>query len=174
MEPVVIKPTLLERKWYVLYTRPKFEKKITQEILYQDTECYLPVRNELRKWSDRMKSIQSPLFANYVFVKMHLSEKTRILSIPGVIRMVSFEGRPVSISQEEIDKIKRIEAKGSDLTTEYFYCIGDKVRVVQGIFSGLEGILLRKSNQVRFVIKLPVINQAVSVEIESCQVERIG
>ncbi|PSL48191.1 transcription antitermination protein nusG [Chitinophaga niastensis] len=166
-------PSLAEKKWYVVYTRPKYEKKVLQSILSQEIECYLPVRVELKQWSDRIKRMQSPIFPNYLFVKINLENKVKILRMEGVIYFVGFDGQPVTVSEDEIEKIKRIESRGGEFYEESYYCIGDKVRVVHGIFSGMEGILLRKSNQVRFVIKLPVISQAVSVEIESCDVERI-
>lgn len=163
----------ITKKWYVVYTRPKFEKKVLQETTLQHIECYLPVKQELRQWSDRVKRLQSPMFPNYLFVKIDIHDKVKVLRMDGVIHFVGFDGQPVAVSEDEIEKIRRIEGGSNTLTTEYYYCTGDKVRVKQGAFSGMEGILLRKSNQVRFVIKLPVISQAVSVEIESSCIERI-
>lgn len=164
---------LVDTKWYVAYTRANFERKIAREIVDQQIEHYLPIRKEIRQWSDRLKKIEIPLFPNYIFVKIRLQRKVDILGIPGVLSLVSFSGQPVSISEDEIEHIRKIEERGKDVSLEYYYCVGDRVRITQGIFTGMEGILLRKSGQMRFVLKLPAISQAVSVEIESDQLERI-
>ncbi|MBW8688284.1 UpxY family transcription antiterminator [Chitinophaga rhizophila] len=165
--------TLVDTKWYVAYTRANFERKVAKEIIDQQIEHYLPMRKEIRKWSDRLKKIEIPLFPNYIFVKIKLLHKVDILGIPGVLSLVSFSGQPVSISEREIEHIRKIEEKGKDISLEYYYCVGDRVRITSGIFTGMEGILMRKSGQMRFVLKLAAISQAVSVEIESDQLERL-
>ncbi|ACU61068.1 UpxY family transcription antiterminator [Chitinophaga pinensis] len=164
---------LVDTKWYVAYTRANFERKVAKDIVDQQIEHYLPLRRETRKWSDRLKQIEVPLFPNYIFVKIKLQHKVNILGIPGVLSLVSFSGQPVSVSEREIQHIRKIEERGQDIALEYYYCVGDRVRITQGIFTGMEGILLRKSGQMRFVLKLPAISQAVSVEIEGDQLERI-
>jgi transcription antitermination factor NusG len=163
-------------EWYAVYTRPKFEKKISHEISLSmgDYESYLPLRTVLRRWSDRMKKIEEPLLPNYIFVKMPASEKYRVLSVNGTVRFVSSDGKPVPIKETDIQRIRQIESQGSNILFEGINCAGDKVRVIRGAFSGYEGELIRKMQGSRLLIKLPVINQAVSVEISLHDVERIA
>lgn len=164
---------LQEINWFVLYTRPKHEKKIAEEISQLKYENYLPIRTVFRRWSDRMKRIQEPMFPNYVFVKFHRNEKSRILATKGVVRLLCDEGIPVPVNENTIARIRRLEALAPEFSFEAFDCVGEKVRVTQGAFAGLEGELLRRPRSHRLVIKLPVLRQAVSVEIPSHCVEKI-
>lgn len=162
-----------EKKWFVLFTRPKYEKKIAQEISLMNYENYLPLRTTFRKWSDRIKKIEEPLFPNYLFVKTSMHEKYKVLSADGVVRFVSFEGSPVPVSEAEIASIKKIESTDQDISFEQFSRIGEKVRVIHGAFTGLEGELIRMPKGPRLLIKLRVINYAISVEIQSQFVQKI-
>ncbi|SFM58874.1 Transcription antitermination factor NusG [Chitinophaga sp. YR627] len=163
-----------DSKWYVLYTYPLFEKKIGRQLALIDIIHYLPVRTEVRKWSDRLKRTEVPLFPNYIFVKTNLLNKTPILSIPGVVRFVSIEGKAIPVSEDDINKIRQIEASRQDVEIESVYNTGDKIRILNGVFSGLEGELYKRSNRLRVLIKLPVIAQAVSVEISNCDIEKLA
>lgn len=157
---------LPDTKWHVLYTRPKFEKKISKEMDYLDFENYLPLRSVIRLWSDRIKKIEEPLFASYIFVKTDLRKGVNLLQIPGVVKFVTMEGRPATISASEIDRIRLIEAEGSDIQQESYYSEGDAVMVKQGVFAGMEGVLVKNINkQGRFLIRLPLLKQAISVDI---------
>jgi transcription antitermination factor NusG len=164
----------LFKDWFVLYTRPNFEKKISREIDRLNYENYLPLRMTFRKWSDRVKRIEEPLFPNYLFVRMAASEKHNILSAEGAVRLVSFEGKPVPVKESEIAKIRKLESVGKEIMLEGQGCAGDKVRVIRGILAGYEGELLRKSKASRLLIKLAVLNQGVSVEISDRDVELIA
>ena len=159
--------------WYVLYTRPKFEWKVADEICELNMESYLPYRIMLRRWSDRIKKIKDPLFPNYVFARLNINEKSKVLQIPGVVKFVSFDDKPVYLKDYEIENIRRIQSADSAIKQESFYCEGDKVRVISGAFAGIEGILLKSINEKRLVIKFPIIKQAVSVEIDSQFVEKL-
>ncbi len=136
------------------------------EIGFLQHECYLPMKSVTRNWSDRVKKIREPMFSGYLFVKTDLVYRTSFLQIPGVVRFVSTQGRPETISPEEINRIKRIEENGATVRQEEYYTSGDKVKVRRGVFEGMEGILVRKVNsQPRFLIQLPLLKQAISVEI---------
>lgn len=153
-------------KWHVLYTRPKFEKQISQKIEELQIENYLPVRTVMRRWSDRIKKIEEPLFTGYVFVKKGASKGADLLQIPGVVRFVSTAGVPDVISEEEINKIKLLASEGKDVQKEDFYSAGDHVMVTQGVFTGMKGTLIRRvSQEPRFLVRLPLLKQAISVEI---------
>lgn len=153
-------------KWHVLYTRPKFEKQISQKIDLLQIENYLPVRTVLRRWSDRIKKIEEPLFSGYVFVKKWTTKGVDLLTIPGVVRFVSTGGVPDVISEEEINKIKLLASEGKDVQKEDFYSAGDQVMVTRGVFTGMKGTLIQSVNQgPRFLIRLPLLKQAISVEI---------
>jgi transcription antitermination factor NusG len=153
------------KQWYAFYTRPKLEKKISQEINDMKIENYLPLHIVLRRWSDRVKRMVVPLFPNYLFVKMEVVQKHQILSVDGVVNIISCGGRPVSVRDSEIESIRKIETVKSDISFEEFTCKGEKVIVTKGVFAGCEGELLRRLKGDRLLIKLPTISMAVSVNI---------
>jgi transcription elongation factor/antiterminator RfaH len=159
--------------WYVLYTKHKFEKKTADELTYMNIKNYLPLRTVKRRWSDRIKSIQVPLFANYVFVQADLKAKGAILGTPGVVKFVCMGGQPSSIGEDEIKKIQLIE--GADCSAEQapYFSKGDRVKVVNGAFCGIEGTLLRSINQTRLVVRIPLLQQAISIEINSGDIVKI-
>lgn len=160
-------------RWYVLYTRTNFEMKVNLGIMAQEVESYLPMQTIWKKWSDRRKRLFVPLFPNYVFVKMRLLEKSKVLSVPGVIKMISFDRKPIAVSEEDLEKVRRLVDSNRDLAVEVERYVGMKVRVVSGVFSGLEGEIIRVSNRVRLLVKLSTINQALSVEIDQECVEQV-
>lgn len=157
--------TVLPLRWYVIRTQAKLERRIEQAMGLLDIENYLPRRLVMRKWSDRIKKIEEPLFPNYIFARLILSRKTEILKIKGVLNLVSCQGIPCCLRNQEIERIKLIESVSKNINTESIYQRGDKIRVVNGVFSGLEGILIHHCNQARILIQLPILKQAVSVAI---------
>jgi transcription antitermination factor NusG len=156
----------VKQKWFVIYTRPNHEKVLAQEIgQIKSCESYLPVKSILRKWSDRVKKIEVPLFANYVFVKSTNESRGLMFNVPGMIRFVSFEGKPVTISDGEIERIKLIETNAKSIENESYHCAGKDVTISRGAFAGMTGKVIKKMNESRFVIRVPMLQQAVSVQI---------
>jgi len=157
----------VDLQWYVLYTRPKFEKKICREIDYLKCEHYCPQRVVARQWSDRIKKVEEPLFSGYVFVKGDARARFEMLKIPGVVKFVANERTHATISVSEIDRIRLIEACPGHVQKEDYYTPGDQVMVKNGLFEGMKGILIRSVNlESRFLIRLPILKQAISVEID--------
>jgi transcription antitermination factor NusG len=97
----------LSRKWLALYSRPRWEKKVNQLLLEKGFESYCPLNKVRRKWSDRVKLVEEPLFKSYVFVKVSDSDRTAVRMTPGVINFVYWEGKPALIKEKEINAIKR-------------------------------------------------------------------
>jgi transcription antitermination factor NusG len=160
-------------RWFVLYTRAKFEKKIAEEIHQKQHVSYLPLRTVFRKWSDRTKRIQEPLFNNYVFVKIKPERKVDVLQIPGVIKMLSSEGRPLVVREQEIEQLMVIESSFNNIHHEPLYSRGDKVVVIRGALNGMQGELIGKIGNTRLLIKLPLLKQAISVEILEADINKV-
>ena len=94
-------------KWYALYTRPRWEKKVNGLLIQKGIESYCPLNKVKRKWSDRIKVIEEPLFKSYVFVKIGEDDRTRVRMTSGVVNFVYWEGKPAIIKDKEIQTIKR-------------------------------------------------------------------
>jgi transcription antitermination factor NusG len=97
----------LTRKWLAVYSRPRWEKKVNQLLLEKGLESYCPLNKVRRKWSDRVKVVEEPLFKSYVFVKVSDDDRTTVRMTPGVINFVYWEGKPALIKEKEINAIKR-------------------------------------------------------------------
>ena len=117
-----------KKNWYVLYTSPRFEKRVRERLERNGVECYLPLHRCPRVWSDRVKLVDVPLFNSYIFVRCKAHEIYSMISINGVVRVVFYNGLPAIIRQEEIDAIKQFleEAK------EKVLCTGDEVEILTG------------------------------------------
>jgi transcription antitermination factor NusG len=97
----------VSRKWLAIYSRPRWEKKVNQLLLEKGFESYCPLNKVRRKWSDRIKIVEEPLFKSYVFVKVNEEDRTGVRMTPGVINFVYWEGKPAVIREKEINTIKR-------------------------------------------------------------------
>jgi transcription antitermination factor NusG len=97
----------VSRKWLAIYSRPRWEKKVNQLLLEKGFESYCPLNKVRRKWSDRVKIVEEPLFKSYVFVKVSEEDRTAVRMTSGVINFVYWEGKPAVIKEKEINAIKR-------------------------------------------------------------------
>ena len=106
------------KNWYAIYTRSRFEKRTYGLLVERGVEAYLPLVKSWRIWSDRRKQIEVPLLSSYMFVFSdpgNYHEHLHILNTPGVVRFVSFEGKPVAIPERQIQSLKRISQEGIDM-----------------------------------------------------------
>lgn len=133
----------LNRKWYAIYTRPRWEKKVNLLLSEKGIECYCPLNKIKRKWSDRLKTVEEPLFKSYVFVKVYDGEKTIVRMTAGVINFVYWNKKPALIKEKEIQTIKRfldehenIQVYPMDLK------LNDRVRITAGSLMDQEGKVL--------------------------------
>ena len=161
--------------WYVLYTRPRHEKQVHQELCDKGLDAFLPTFKVRRRWSDRYKIVEVPLFKNYVFV--NLDDFTRhsaaTLRPYGAVSFVTFDGKPAPIPQLEIDAIRRLVDSELPYNLHPYLKVGRKVRVRLGPLQGCEGILIRKKNIARLVLSVHLLQQSVSVEVDADVVEAL-
>ena len=131
------------KKWFAIYTRPRWEKKVNLLLQEKGVESYCPLNKVKRKWSDRVKIIEEPLFKSYVFVKVSDEEKTTVRMTTGVMNFVYWNKKPAIIKEKEILTIKRFLDEYKDV---HVYPIelklNDRVRVTSGSFMDHEGKVL--------------------------------
>lgn len=159
--------------WYALHTRSRHEKKVDVRLREKGINSYLPLNTVHRRWSDRYKEIQEPLFSCYVFVNLALKDRLSVLQTDGAVHFVSFNGRPATIPEEQINAIKQILEKKQSVDYANYFTVGKKVKVVQGPLKGLQGTLINSKNNSRLVICIDGIRQAISVEIDPRDLELI-
>jgi len=158
-------------RWYAAYTKANHEQRVADRLGERGIENYLPQYESVHKWKDRKVRLQSPLFPGYIFVHMALQNRLRLLQVPGVARLVSFAGRPVTVSSEEIDRIRALLRMSQRIKPYPYLEIGKWVRVRSGPFEGLEGIVAKLKNSTHIVVTIESIRRAIAVQVEVAELE---
>ncbi|KZW99869.1 transcriptional activator RfaH [Pseudoalteromonas luteoviolacea] len=158
----------INRKWYVVYTRPNAEKKFADQVNQFTTGCdvYLPLITENRQWSDRVKLVSRPLFKSYVFVYLNDDEYHYIKRLSGFVEYIKFNGKPSVVSSLEVEKIKKIIASGfpCEPTTRKF-ALGQSVEIKSGSLRGYQGKLVDIKNDAVFAIEVQGIDQNLLMSV---------
>src|ERR1035438_3034946 len=118
--------------WYALYTCPRHEKRVAEQIELRDISCFLPLYRSVRRWKDRRKELELALFPGYVFVHMALTSKLQVLQLPGVVHLVSFNGQPAALPGEEIEALKARWSSELKVEPHPYLRAGRRVRVHSG------------------------------------------
>lgn len=131
----------MSRKWLAVYSRPRWEKKVDQLLSEKGLESYCPLNKVRRKWSDRVKVVEEPLFKSYVFVKVNDEDRTSVRMTPGVINFVYWEGKPALIKEKEINAIRRFlnEYENVELRPMKNIEVHQRVKITAGPLMDHEG-----------------------------------
>jgi transcription antitermination factor NusG len=126
----------------VLYTKPKWEKKVAERLTQIGMECYCPLVTQIKQWSDRKKKIEVPLFNSYVFVQLSEIDRNSVFNIPGVVRYLFWLGKPAVVRDEEINIIKSsLKATNvSDISVSSIQ-VGDRIKLESGAFTNQDAIV---------------------------------
>lgn len=135
-------------KWYAIYTKPRWEKKVNNLLLQKGIESYCPLNKVRRKWSDRIKTIEEPLFKSYVFVRIKEEERTNVRMTSGVVNFVYWNGKPAVIKEKEIQTIKLFLDEYENVEVQKIEVSpGDTVQVIAGPMMDKEGKVLEVKNK---------------------------
>lgn len=157
--------SVVKKKWFAIYTKSRTEKIAADELISQGIEAYLPVKKTLRKWSDRKKWIEAPLFPSYVFVRINKWEAAKTITTPGVVNFVRFSGEPAAIPDKQIRMVKTIIASGHSYYVELEKPIlGEKIIIEYGILKGIEGHIVEIRGKNNIVLEIAAINQYLVIE----------
>lgn len=165
----------IETPWYAAYTWANHEKRVAAALLRKQVNHFLPLYLSERRWSDRKVRLELPLFPGYVFVQLPKGEKLQVLEVAGVVHLVGFNGRPVALSDSEIDVLRQLMTRGSrHLAPHPFLTAGRRVRIVRGPLVGLEGILLRRKGALRVVLSIQMIQRSMVVDADAADIEPVS
>ena len=169
-----VPPVAEPARWYALQTRARHEKKVAAGLQEKGVEVYLPLVAQARRWSDRHKIIQMPLFPCYAFVHTaSLSEaRCATLYIWGVLGFIAANNQVLPVPDADIESVRTLLASKVSLTPYSFLKVGQRVRVRGGALDGIEGILVANGDR-RLVISVAAINHSLSINIEGYDVEPI-
>src|SRR5258708_22479160 len=162
--------SFLEPHWYATYTCAQHEKRVAAELGMREVEHFLPLYSSVRRWRDRRVQLELPLFPGYVFVRLALRDRLRVLQIPSVVRLVGFNGLPTALPDTEMEIMRTGFGEGARAEPHPFLTAGRRVRLTAGPFAGLEGILKRKKGNLRVVVSLELIQRSVVVDVDAADV----
>ena len=162
------------RYWYALYTRPRFEKKVDLQLKELDIQTFLPLRTVTKYWSDRKKQIDEPIFPSYLFVYANSKEQFLAFQSYGSVRLVSFNGRPTRIPDEQIHAVRRVLTSGYTPIVNHYFAKGDEVEIVSGPLVGIKGFVTEHRGSNHFSVFISGIRQAVAVNIEAHNLKLIA
>jgi len=153
-------------KWIAVYTKPRHEKTVEKQLLKKGFEVYLPILKERRKWSDRKKWVEFPLFRSYIFVRTEIKNALYVLQTIGVVKVVKFGGEVAVVQDESIRAIQLMIEGGYNPEATDYYLKGDPVEVKDGPLKGLIGEVTRVDNHDRLLVRVDAIQHSVSIQIE--------
>jgi transcription antitermination factor NusG len=155
----------LSPRWYAVFTAPRHEKRIAWHFGQRQIESFLPLYKVRHRWKNRCTmTLELPLFPNYVFARTNPQERLRVLSVPRVLSIVSRGREPVPVPDHYITGLR------DGLLTHAIEPhpgleVGDRVRITTGAMAGLEGVLDRRKNSFRVVLRLDMIGRSVAIEV---------
>lgn len=163
-------------EWYALYTRPRAEKKLAENLKKLGIEYYLPLLRTRKKWSDRYKWVEEPAFKSYIFVRIHLREqRLTLLKLPQAVYFVSTEGAPTVIDDDSLAMLRiAVDNYAESLVIRDTSALvaGEKVRIIDGPFAGKDAVIARIQSKAIVVVGFPALNKSVQVEIPVAQISR--
>jgi transcription antitermination factor NusG len=136
----------------------------------REVEHFLPLYSSVRRWKDRRVTLDLPLFPGYVFVRLALRERLRVLQIPSVVRLVGFGGLPTALPDTEMEILRTGLCQSLCAEPHPFLAVGQRVRITASPFAGLEGVLKRKKSNLRVVVSLELIQRSVAVDVDAADV----
>jgi transcription antitermination factor NusG len=137
-------------------------------------EEYAPFVRQRRQWSDRLKEIDAPLFPGYVFCRFDPVRRVPVLSCPGVVNIVSFDGHPIPVPDAEIQAVRKLVGSSLRVQPHPFLACGQKVRIESGPLSGVEGLVVEVNKRFRLVVSVPLLQRSIAVEIDRAYVNPIS
>ena len=151
--------------WYALRVKTQHEKMVALALRQKGYEEFLPTYRLKRRWSDRLKELERPLFDGYVFCRFEIHKRLPILVTPGVSHIVGAGKIAVPVTDTEIENMKSIVTSQLPVSPWPFLRVGQTVRVSSGSLAGLEGILIAKK-PFRLVVSVSLLQRSVAVEID--------
>jgi len=162
-----------DRNWYAVFTVPRNEKSVLKHLNIREIESFLPTYETVRVWKNRQRmKVILPLFPTYLFVHINSRQRTKVLQSPGVIQIVGNGREYAPLLDSEIEFLRsgfcrqRIEPYRE-------FIIGERVRIRSGVMQGLQGVLVRKKNSLRFVLTVELINQHAAIQVNAEDLEPI-
>jgi len=160
--------------WFAVQTRTTHEKRVASLLDYQRYEYFLPLYTARRRWSDRIKQVELPLFPGYIFCRFNMHARGPILKTPSVVGIAGIAGKPIPLEDHEIVAIQRIHHSRLSVSPHPFLQVGQRVRLEGGSLDGLEGLIEDIGRRNRLIVSVSLLQRSVAVEIDSAWVTPVA
>lgn len=163
----MVMPSLfMANQWYAVQVKGRQEIQASEVLHFKGYETLVPVYKARKRWSDRSKIVEVPLFPCYIFCRFDPEVQGRIISTPGVTSVVGFGRGPVPVSSDEITSLRVLMESGAECKPHAFFHAGQEVEVVAGPLNGIKGIVVSNGRKTTIVISVQLIQGAVVVEVD--------
>lgn len=159
-------PPIAKSLWYALQVWSRKESFVSLHLTGLGYECFLPTYKSQRKWSDRVKELEQPLFPGYLFCRFDFHSRRPLVMTPGVMQIVGNGKAPLPVADEEIERIQLAVSAEATRQPWPYIAMGERVRVNQGSLRGLEGILINFRGSHRVVVSVSLLQRSVAVEVD--------
>jgi transcription antitermination factor NusG len=162
-----------ESRWFAVWTRSRHEQVVRTQLAEKQVPVFLPTLKKWSRWKDRRKQIDVPLFPGYVFARFDPEHRLQVLKCSGVVSIVSVNGTPAPVPDEEIESIRTLVTSTLPFDPCPTIRTGTMVEVVHGPLKGVVGRLTRKGTQSRLILAVNLIGQGVSVQVDAADVQAL-
>jgi transcription antitermination factor NusG len=160
--------------WFAVQVKSNREKYVATIIESEGYECLLPMNKHQRRWSDRIKEVEAPLFPGYLFSRFNPNNRLPILKAPGVIQIVGIGKVPVAVEEDEIAAIQMVEKNGIEAMPWPYLRIGQVARIKEGPLKGLTGIVVKIKSGLKLVLSVSLLQRSVAVEVDRSSLSEVG
>ncbi|MDB5154063.1 MAG: UpxY family transcription antiterminator [Mucilaginibacter sp.] len=162
------------RKWYPVYTNPRAEKKAHQALINKGIEAYLPLRRQLKQWSDRKKWTEEPFIRSYLFVHMAEHEQADVLMTRGIARFIYFGGKIAPMPDRQMEDLRLLMASSLELeVTEENLLPGEKIIVKAGPLKGMAGEIISYRSQKQLALRLENLGCSIIIHVAASLISRV-
>lgn len=156
--------------WFALQVRTQHERGVAEFLRGGGFDWFLPLYKCRKRWSDRVKEVEVPLFPGYLFCRFNPLDRLPVLKTPGVIQIVGYNRQPVAIDEAEIGAIRTLVGSGMASQPWPYLHVGDRVQIESGPLQGMSGILTNFKGKHRLIVSISLLQRAVAVEIDAALV----
>ena len=169
-----VKKQVPQKRWIVIYTRSRNEKKVAEELVFRGFEAYLPLIKTLRQWSDRKRLVEVPLFNSYVFVHVEADLIPKVMETTGAVYVVKFGGTPAVIPAQQIENLKLLLDTTTNFEISYDeFTFDEHVEVIRGPLQGFRGVFVEYKGRKQVLMRLEAINQSLLITIQPGMLRKI-
>lgn len=162
-----------QSRWYAVHTCSRREKSVSEQLRCRDVETFLPLYQVTHRWRNGNHKVTMPLFPGYTFVRIASGDRMSVLKVPGVVRLVGFNGTPTPLEDREVEYLHSALAFGIKAAPHPYLTIGRRVRITAGPLIGCEGILVRRKGALRVVLSIDLIQRSVLVDLDAYEIEPV-